>query len=161
MPRSLNIRHYVMAALAMAICSAALLVSAHSAQAATCSGYGCDGKDPAATGCSSGAETVKSKYIEVYVASKESEERVGRLDLRYSPSCRTNWARVTFLQEGETFIETFIEREGESSSRQYYGEKGSEVYGNMVYAPTPIKACASGSVYISGIGFPSAEGLCG
>lgn len=52
------------------------------ASAAGCYGDWCSGKDPTATGCANDAITVAS-----------TDAGVGRLDLRWSPSCKTNWGR--------------------------------------------------------------------
>lgn len=49
-----------------------------------CWGDYCSGQDPEATGCAADAETVA-----VLVDDKGG----GRLDLRWSPTCKTNWAR--------------------------------------------------------------------
>lgn len=51
---------------------------------ATCYGDYCSGQDPETTGCSADAETVA-----VVVDDKGG----GRLELRWSPTCKTNWAR--------------------------------------------------------------------
>lgn len=53
----------------------------------TCSGYGCDGKDPA-TYCPDGT-TVSSRFI-----NDESGQAVGTIELRYSRNCRTTWGRI-------------------------------------------------------------------
>src|SRR5438876_9566962 len=50
-----------------------------------CSGRGCDGQDPITTGCDYDAYTVTSQDI----------NGLGLVELRYSPTCGTNWARVT------------------------------------------------------------------
>jgi Protein of unknown function (DUF2690) len=55
----------------------------------TCSGHGCDGKDPESTGCASTAIT--AEYANIFDAYAE---RIGQLQLRYSTACRTVWARV-------------------------------------------------------------------
>lgn len=51
---------------------------------ATCYGDYCSGQDPVATGCSADAET-----LDFLVDDKGG----GRLELRWSPTCKTNWAR--------------------------------------------------------------------
>ncbi|MFI7505097.1 DUF2690 domain-containing protein [Streptomyces sp. NPDC049687] len=47
-----------------------------------------DGQSPVTSGCANSAITARTKNI--YVGSK----LVGRIDLRYSTSCRTAWGRV-------------------------------------------------------------------
>ena len=66
----------------------AILLST-TAGAAGCSGYTCDGKDPVAMGCSSGAVTA---------ASKKSTGVFWRtfVELRWSPTCKTNWTRISY-----------------------------------------------------------------
>lgn len=49
-----------------------------------CSGSGCDFQSPVSTGCSRDAYTVGRTYIDG-----------GYVDLRWSPTCQTNWARTT------------------------------------------------------------------
>jgi len=55
------------------------------AQAATCYGDYCSGQDPEAAGCSADAYTVVSARI---------PGTYTYIELRWSPSCKTNWARV-------------------------------------------------------------------
>ena len=50
----------------------------------SCYGDYCSGQDPAATGCDRDAVTVASLPIDT---------GAGQLDLRWSPTCQTNWAR--------------------------------------------------------------------
>lgn len=50
-----------------------------------CYGDYCSGKDPSATGCDRDAYTVAHTYIPSTGA---------RVELRWSPTCKTNWARV-------------------------------------------------------------------
>lgn len=49
-----------------------------------CTGDGCWGLDPVAAGCDSDAETVGS--VTSYM---------GLLELRYSPACQSNWAKLS------------------------------------------------------------------
>ena len=65
--------------------SAAGLTSAVPASAVTCYGDYCSGQDPHATGCDSDAYTLASANI----PSTQSP-----VELRWSPTCKTEWARV-------------------------------------------------------------------
>lgn len=67
--------------------SVGALVPGAPAQAAspTCYGDYCSGTDPEATKCSADAYTVAHQTWDGWSA---------RLELRWSPSCKTNWARV-------------------------------------------------------------------
>jgi len=66
--------------------SAANILAAPQANAVTCSGDNCTGKDPDATGCSADAITTA-----VYNHSRF------QLQTRWSPTCKTNWARVVLF----------------------------------------------------------------
>lgn len=64
-----------------------IIPAAEPAQASSdvsCFGDYCSGQDPAATGCAADAITV---------FSIETDTGGGKLDLRWSPTCKTNWAR--------------------------------------------------------------------
>lgn len=50
-----------------------------------------DHTDPVSTGCATGAYTVTSSSIR----RLDTNAVVGTVELRWSPSCRTNWARLT------------------------------------------------------------------
>jgi hypothetical protein len=118
------------------------MLPASPALAATCSGNGCNGQDPAATGCASDGYTVASAPV------TDPYGRVGTVELRYSPKCGTNWSRVTMsvATENVATIMAIIER---SDGLHYdYGWSGRapaglQIYGDMVYAPT-TSARASG-----------------
>lgn len=108
------------------------------AHAATCSGYGCDGLDPNATGCSTGANDTASTYL--YNASGSI---VGLLELRYSPTCGTNWSRVTSY----VGIHNLYARVTRQSDGRSYADVGNYqiIWSNMVYAYNII-ACAAGEI---------------
>lgn len=59
------------------------------AQAVTCYGDACSGRDPQATGCAAGAYTATSWGNGSFL-----------LETRYSPACKTNWARLTMYNNG-------------------------------------------------------------
>jgi len=124
----------VAGALMMAIGSMAAVAS--TASAASCSGNGCNGTDPIATGCSSGATTVLNGH---YAG--------GLLELRWSPTCQTNWTRftpadndtysiwVTRLSDGEWA------GDGLEHAYTFSGANGVSHYGDQVYSPGPASAC--------------------
>ncbi|MCL2585276.1 MAG: YjfA family protein [Streptosporangiales bacterium] len=56
---------------------------------ASCSGNGCDGRNPNSTGCS--ATAITAEEVEVVDSSSGADD--GELQLRYSTACRTTWAR--------------------------------------------------------------------
>jgi hypothetical protein len=72
----------VMIAAGAALSVAPASASTDTAQLLTCTGSGCLGKNPMLYTCSQDAQTVRS-------ASREG----ATIQLRYSPSCRSAWAR--------------------------------------------------------------------
>ena len=85
-------RNMVVGVVAMtALMSALALTPAHAATAAvSCSGRGCDGKDPVSSGCSSTAITAEDREI----ITSDGRGVTGVIQLRYSTACRTVWARI-------------------------------------------------------------------
>jgi hypothetical protein len=139
-PNALRFKKNVLVILLAAALTSVSIVTVTStpAQAATCSGYGCDGLDPNATGCSAGANDTGSTYL--YNASGSI---VGLLELRYSPACGTNWSRVTSYV-GVRGLYARVTRESDGRS---YADVGNYqvVWSNMVYAYN-ITACATGEI---------------
>src|SRR4051794_33445734 len=72
-------------ALLVAVTTVAITAGATSARAASCWGDWCSGQDPMATGCANGAYAVA--HLQLPWVSQ-------RLELRWSPTCQTNWARI-------------------------------------------------------------------
>lgn len=81
----MNLKH------TLAATSAGLLLAASLATTtpAFAAGTTYDGTDPQTTGCAAGGITVKE------VAVTANGETLGWAQLRYSPSCGTNWVRFT------------------------------------------------------------------
>jgi hypothetical protein len=78
---------------ATALTAGALAAAAAPASAATwygCYGYGCIGKYPQPQGCSHDASTVYA--VSIY---DSLDSTLVTLQLRYSPGCQSEWARVT------------------------------------------------------------------
>src|SRR4051812_45566343 len=69
----------------MAFVIGLISAAAPSANAASCYGDYCSGQDPQATGCANDAYTFASVRI---------PGTYSYVDLRWSPSCKTEWARV-------------------------------------------------------------------
>ncbi|MFJ9589490.1 DUF2690 domain-containing protein [Streptomyces acidicola] len=65
--------------------------SAGASSVPTCSGLECDGLDPEATGCGTGARTLKYDLAGTM-----------RLEIRYGPACRTVWGKLTGAEVGDT-----------------------------------------------------------
>jgi hypothetical protein len=56
---------------------------------ANCSGNGCNGKDPEASGCSANAVTLASAAMLTV-----NRDNIGTIEMRYSRNCGTQWIRV-------------------------------------------------------------------
>ena len=63
------------------------------AQAAGCSGHSCSGKDANTMGCANDAITTQSKNTSI-----------GSLQVRWSPSCKTNWTRLVIYPTGNACV---------------------------------------------------------
>jgi hypothetical protein len=66
------------------------LLTPFAAAAATCSGSGCNGLNPIATGCTTGAYVVSE--TDIYDAF--SSDYIGGVQLWWSPTCETAWSYV-------------------------------------------------------------------
>jgi len=97
------------------------------ASAATCSGAGCNYQDPLATGCSADAVTVAHVQLP-WVAQ--------RLELRWSPSCHTNWARM-YLDTAPTWLRAIQPDRGDGLPRvtQMIGHNDIYSWSAMIYSP--------------------------
>jgi len=108
---------------------------------ATCSGYGCDYQDPAATGCSAGSNNTASAAVTAGGVT------YGTVELRWSPTCQTNWSRLTINAGGSNpngywrGVDVYRQSPAASAFFDYYGA-GSPVFGNMLYSPGCAKAIA-------------------
>ena len=109
------------------------------ALASSCTAYpskaACDGHDPGSTGCSAGAKTVKYKNMYWW----KDGRYIGRLELRWSPTCKTNWARVSMV--GEWPVEELtIKRSSDGTHYTNSSASTNTLWTKMVYSPT--EACA-------------------
>ena len=66
--------------------AAAVAIPAGPASAAVCDGVSCNGQDPNVAGCAADAITPPGGTV---------QDQGVKLELRYSPSCHANWARIT------------------------------------------------------------------
>ena len=98
----------------------------------TCSGNGCNGRNPEAAGCGADAYTVQTiVFSNSYV------------QLRYSPRCGTNWGRV-ISRVGPTYLVIRIQRIG-GLTYTFAGGNFNSAWSAMVYAPT-VRARACGGI---------------
>lgn len=130
--------------IALIVAPVAIVMNTTPAFAVSCSGYGCDGQDPVSTGCDSGAYTVASDPLK-YDAGGST---IGWIDLRYSPTCGTNWAR-TRSNIGVQSLSASVSRPNSYTTHEVGNY--STAWSGMVYAPSPVVACAWGSVYNASI----------
>jgi Protein of unknown function (DUF2690) len=140
---------------ALMVLATMILMPAGSAQAATCSGFGCDGRDPIATGCASGTVTnTGTTYI-----YNSAGQALAYLELRYGVGCATNWGRITRVGSARS-IYVSVYRPSPYASTSSYGGTGSSYYGDQLYGSS-MTVCAVGqAVDNATLQFYSAE-VCG
>lgn len=66
-----------------------IVLSAPKASAVTCYGDNCSGKDPQSSGCANDAYTATAANTASF-----------SLQVRYSPTCKTNWTRLVMYTPG-------------------------------------------------------------
>lgn len=97
----------------------------------SCYGQLCDGLDPSQTTCAGDASTLMSRH-----AVTGTGEDIGLLELRYSPSCHSNWVRFTpwfgvrswfanGMAEAPAYGRPWIWREGVPNSLRGYANQSS------------------------------------
>jgi hypothetical protein len=111
-------------ALTASSASAAPRAAAVSSCKASPSDATCDGMDPQTTGCAADAYTVPGGT---------AKGPGGTVELRYSPSCKTNWARV---QNAQLNLTLFVIRQdgAERDSVEFLWASGT-VWSPMLYSP--------------------------
>ena len=96
------------------------------AAAAACSNQGCNGKDPQSTGCSS---TYQARDIRT-AAIMSNGKKVGWVELRWSPYCGNNWARVVSSSGSATLSATATRADGAKMSAS---GKGTVLWTPMIF----------------------------
>lgn len=105
---------------------------------ATCYEYGCDNTDPVDTGCADG-----SQYTVASAAVTIGNEAVATINLRYSPTCGTNWAQITELITNYDLAIIGVCRLPNSCASEY-DTTAPEAWSNQMYAyDIPAKAYAT------------------
>lgn len=84
----------------------------------------CDGVDPQTSGCAADAYTV---------SGGTATGPAGTVELRYSPSCKTNWGRV--LQPNGNITVFVIREDGASRYSVEYNWPTTPIWSPMLYAP--------------------------
>jgi hypothetical protein len=125
------------------------------AYAATCSGNGCNGQDPAASGCSASVSVLNSMPMRL-----PSGTQVGTIEMRYSKICKTQWIRVysyyTNCSGEPCRNSTYIYRPAgpDGGGVEYYdtgrGGAGQPYqWSSMVYTPN-TRSCGRGEIDADG-----------
>lgn len=138
----------IVLAVAILTSTSASLVAATPAQAVSCYGDWCSGQNPETTGCSVGAKPVASTRLEIMHVVPGTDQvwwqDIGLLELRWSPTCKTNWARVS-LSANADYMHTIIVQQDSSyeqrkSTQGYlWGTRAGVFYTNMIYSP--VRRC--------------------
>ena len=125
--------------LAFALTFTHLVFPVHPALAAGCTGANCNGKDPGTTGCSTGAYSVATRSI--YHKNGRANPVTGVIELRWSNTCKTNWAKVKLSKVIN--LQVFLrDKRGNMLYDSSHMTHAMSAYGQMWYAPTqPVKAC--------------------
>lgn len=93
------------------------------AQSVSCEGDWCSGRDPMETNCAADARTVASQGVYgTYGATY--------VELRWSPTCKTNWARANFVTTSIKSVQSTTYTQGYSSNN------GAVSWSKMIYSPT-------------------------
>lgn len=149
-PHSKGVKLILRAVLAAIMAAVAFLgvsvATAPSAAAVGCYGDYCSGQDPEATGCAAGAQTVASiqlNELRTALGGGQYWLHVGNLELRWSPTCRTNWARAIMHEpSGMTSIQV-VQDTGYQQSLATQGWLPDTHPGTywtpMIYSP--VRAC--------------------
>lgn len=94
--------------------------------AAACSNQGCNGKDPQSTGCST---TFQARDIRTAPIMSHGKQ-VGLVELRWSPFCGNNWARVTSMVGTANLAATATRHDGAKMSA---GGRGTVLWTPMIF----------------------------
>lgn len=105
-----------------------------------CSEHGCTGQDPDKTGCSYGAYTLWESNV------YRSQLIIGLIELRWSPTCKTKWARLTRSDGLNSFSMATTVWRGDGVSYTTTLSNNSKIWTKQVYAPTSC-AYAYGRIY--------------
>ncbi|MEU3570326.1 DUF2690 domain-containing protein [Kitasatospora sp. NPDC036755] len=92
---------------------------------AGCYGPSCNGQDPVDMGCNTDAYTVGW-----------TDSAKGKIELRYSSSCRANWARISGTSVGQEFWV-----QNTNGNIHGWSATGSTSFGNMVDGSVEARAC--------------------
>jgi len=123
-------RTRIVAALVLAIAGVGLTVAPAQASVG-CYGDYCSGRDPMETGCANDAYTVAS-------ASIYGTGGTQYVDIRWSPTCKTNWARANFVTSNIKSVQETGYTQGYSTNN------GVNSWSRMIYSPA---LCVKGVIW--------------
>ena len=131
---------FVRASVALLLTASALAIAPSTANAVTCWGNYCSGKDPMSSGCASDAYTVAQAF-----------PGWATIDLRWSPTCKTNWARV-YVYPTRTLAGGYITARqdtgyivsGQIKSVTSLTPQSQTVWSPMIYSP--VRCVKAGAV---------------
>lgn len=110
--------------------------------AASCSGYGCDNKDPNTSGCADG-----SQYTVVAGNVVLGGVTFATINLRYSPTCGTNWAQISNNRTGDYAVLRVCRDQGDLHCSASFTSSGVSAWSNQMYAYN-ITATAYATLYL-------------
>lgn len=89
----------------------------HNNNVGFCQGDGCTGQKPELTGCDRDARTIRTGAVVDHVTGRQ----VGTIELRWSPHCQTNWARVTSGVGVASLAATVTRDDGTAEAITFHG----------------------------------------
>ena len=122
-----------MALLTMTVGGTAVLVDDEPASAVSCWGDWCSGRDPSSTGCDRDATTV---------AHRTWAGTGLRLEMRYSRTCKTQWARLNWPYHARTAGELKIVQSTGYTQRGVINYNSYWAWSPMIYTPTHLAYAA-------------------
>ncbi|ATI36263.1 hypothetical protein CPI83_29080 (plasmid) [Rhodococcus sp. H-CA8f] len=119
------------AAAVVVLTFSAALVNVPSASAVTCYGDYCSGVDPLSSGCSGDAKTIASAYV-------YGSGGTAQVNLRWSPTCKTNWAQANFVTSSIKAVQYG------GYPQEYSNNNGTNSWSKMIYSPS---LCVKASIW--------------
>lgn len=123
-----------------------------------CWGDYCSGKNPVTTNCIAGAYAIASSPI----SHRELQAGVitigggyvGEIKLMWSPTCRTNWARLNLARSAEVFRISAIQETGYTQTyelpRTFDIAKGGIYDSPIIYSPVrSVRAQVTGGLFLA------------
>lgn len=134
---------------AAAVLAGALTI-ANVAPASATSGYGYDGTDPSATGCSNSAITIASGTL----TDPFTHAATGNWEVRYSNVCGTNWVRA-YSYNSSYIVKKWIQRTSDGYALSDDDVYAGWTWGRQLYAPG--STCINVNVILSDGNFKHGE----